>query len=212
MKNIQINFFNSIKKESGIYKITNLINNKFYIGSAVNLRIRYVQHFNTLIKNKHKNKKLENSVKKYGFNNFKFEILVTCPKEYLLKLEQWFIDNLKPEYNIAPIAGSSLGIKRTKETKRKIKESHKTRTSYNISGLIKYRKENPGKSIGNPEKTKKSVDKYDLKGNFIENYKGVKEAAIKNKFKSYTGISAVCNNKAKTAGGFKWIWSKKINN
>lgn len=95
--------------KSGIYKITNLINNKFYIGSAIYFPKRFSRHKTDLIKNIHSNKKLQNSVNKHGLDNFKFEILVTCPPEYCIKLEQWFIDNLKPEYNLSPTAGNNLG-------------------------------------------------------------------------------------------------------
>ena len=95
--------------KSGIYKITNSVNNKFYIGSAVYFPKRFSRHKSDLIKNIHSNKKLQNSVNKYGLDNFKFEVLATCPKEYCIKLEQWFIDNLKPKYNLSPTAGSNLG-------------------------------------------------------------------------------------------------------
>ena len=47
--------------ESGIYRIRNLTNNKFYIGSAINLNKRKNQHFHYLRNNKHHNKPLQNS-------------------------------------------------------------------------------------------------------------------------------------------------------
>jgi group I intron endonuclease len=107
------------KKEKGgvIYKITNLINNDFYIGSTNNLVKRYYTHINHIRTNRNTCIKLIRAVNKYGENNFKFEILIVCPQEYILKAEQWFIDKLKPKYNIAKIAGSNLGIKRTVECK-----------------------------------------------------------------------------------------------
>ena len=70
--------------------------------------------------------------KELGINmesNFKFNILVTCPKEYCIKLEQWFIDNLKPEYNIRLKADSNIGIKFSDEHKKKLSESIKTALS-----------------------------------------------------------------------------------
>ena len=39
--------------------------------------------------------------------------------------EQFWIDNLKPAYNILPVAGSNLGYHHTKETKQKISNSTK---------------------------------------------------------------------------------------
>ena len=44
--------------ESGIYKIRNLINDKFYIGSAVNFIKREKEHFNDLRNNKQNNNKI----------------------------------------------------------------------------------------------------------------------------------------------------------
>jgi group I intron endonuclease len=105
---------------SGIYKITNIINNKFYIGSTYCFLARKNHHFNRLFHNKHPNKYLQMSYNKYGINNFKFEIIAKCPKEYNLKLEQWFIDNMKPNYNLQKTAGSNLGIKFSEEHKVKI--------------------------------------------------------------------------------------------
>jgi group I intron endonuclease len=107
------------KKERGgvVYKITNTINNDFYIGSSVNLNKRYYTHLNHMRNEKKTCIKLNRAVKKYNEDNFKFEIIAKCPEEYVLKLEQWFISNLNPNYNIAKIAGSNLGIKRTKKVK-----------------------------------------------------------------------------------------------
>lgn len=101
----------NVKNISGIYKITNVINNKFYIGSAFNLNQRYNRHKRELILNIHSNKKLQNSANKYGVNNFKFEILATCPKEYCIKLEQYFINNFKPTLNNSPTAGNNFGCR-----------------------------------------------------------------------------------------------------
>ena len=97
--------------KSGVYKITNIITNDFYIGSAVKFKSRYYGHSTKLNCNNHANKYLQNSFNKYGKDNFKFEILAICPKEYCIKLEQWFLDNLKPTFNLSPTAGSLLGYR-----------------------------------------------------------------------------------------------------
>lgn len=57
----------------GIYKITNLINNKVYIGQSCNINDRKRVHFYTLDKNVHSNELLQKSYNKYGKNNFIFE-------------------------------------------------------------------------------------------------------------------------------------------
>ena len=59
----------NVKNISGIYKITNKINNKFYIGSAFNLNTRYNRHKRELKLNIYSNKKLQNSVNKNNIKN-----------------------------------------------------------------------------------------------------------------------------------------------
>lgn len=110
---------------SGIYKITNIVTNDCYIGSALNLKKRISKHFSDLKLNKHFATYLQNSYNKYGIENFQFEVLARCPKEYLLKLEQWFLDSLSPSFNTRKIAENSLGVKYSEETKQKISKIHK---------------------------------------------------------------------------------------
>jgi len=61
------------------------------------------------------------SILKYGHGNFKLDILEYCSQDVLLKREQYYIDLLKPEYNILSIAGSTLGYKHREETLEKFK-------------------------------------------------------------------------------------------
>ena len=63
------------EKIHSIYKITNIINNKIYIGSAIDTYNRFSKHKSQLNKNKHHNSYLQNSWNKYGEQNFKFEII-----------------------------------------------------------------------------------------------------------------------------------------
>jgi len=50
---------------------------------------------------------------KYGYSNFSLEILEYCLVSDLLKREDYYIKQLKPDYNILQEAGSSLGYKHT---------------------------------------------------------------------------------------------------
>jgi len=107
--------------KSGIYAIINEVNGKFYVGSAVNIRKRWTNHISDLRKGIHRNKHLRRAWKKYGEESFKFRVLESVEnKEDLLGREQYWMDLLKPKYNILPTAGSSLGYKRTEESKQKV--------------------------------------------------------------------------------------------
>lgn len=90
----------SLKEKSGIYCIINSINNKKYIGSSKDLQQRLTSHKTKLKSNKHNNKILQNSVNKYGLENFYYSILEFCSIEELLIREQYYINNSNCEYNI----------------------------------------------------------------------------------------------------------------
>lgn len=59
---------------------------------------------------------------KYGYSKFKLEILEYCDPKVNSKREQYYMDYLKPEYNILKVAYSSLGYKHSEEALVKIKK------------------------------------------------------------------------------------------
>lgn len=132
----------------GIYKITNIQNNKIYIGSAHNFRERWARHKCQLNSQKHHSKHLQRAWNKWGEKNFKFEIIEECEDAVLLEREQYYLDTLKPfspnGYNESKKATNcvlygenngmygkkgkdnpNFGRKNTDETKRKMSESAK---------------------------------------------------------------------------------------
>lgn len=90
----------------GIYKITNKITGKSYIGASENIEKRWIRHKSNLRKNNHHNHSLQKSWDKYGENNFELKILEKCPKEELLLREQYYVklDNteIPNGYNLTP--------------------------------------------------------------------------------------------------------------
>ncbi len=110
--------------KSGVYQIKNTINNKIYIGSAAGrsgFTGRWHGHRCHLRKNKHANKKLQNSWNKYGEKYFKFCIIEITSKNKAVSREQHYLDTLNPEFNILKVAGSMLGHKLSPETIQKLK-------------------------------------------------------------------------------------------
>lgn len=107
--------------KSGIYIFTNKVNQKCYIGSAANLTHRRGDHLSMLRNNKHHSVHFQRAFNKHGEDNFIWSVLERVQdKGNLILKEQYYIDLLSPEYNICKIAGSSIGLKRSEETCKKI--------------------------------------------------------------------------------------------
>lgn len=93
---------------TGIYKITNITNNKVYIGSSINISSREYKHFWMLDRGTHDNPHLQNSFNKYGPNNFNFEILELCDESSLIEKENHYISSHRSNifefgYNLATV-------------------------------------------------------------------------------------------------------------
>ena len=112
---------------SGVYQIRNMVNNHRYIGSSNDIYRRRKDHCAALKMGVH-NSHFQHAFDKYGIKNFKFKILLYCDPNMLLYYEQACIDKFKPEYNMCPIAGNTLGCKHTKEDLEKMSISHKWQT------------------------------------------------------------------------------------
>lgn len=112
---------------SGIYAITNQINGKRYIGSAVNLTGRWRVHRSDLRKGRHHSLVLQRAYDKYGADAFTYSVLLYCSKSDLLFMEQRALDALHPEYNICETAGSLLGRKFSAESRERMSQAHRGR-------------------------------------------------------------------------------------
>lgn len=88
-----------------IYSITNTVNNKRYIGISEDYKNRKRVHQWAMKNNKHRNIKLQRAVNKYGYDNFRFEILdslETSDRIEALTLENRYIvkyNSYKNGYN-----------------------------------------------------------------------------------------------------------------
>lgn len=78
----------------GIYKITNILNNKSYIGQSVNLERRKNEHFSGNTK-----QYIDEEIALVGKEYFTFEILEYCTQDKLNELEQYWINYYDSFYN-----------------------------------------------------------------------------------------------------------------
>jgi group I intron endonuclease len=82
--------------KTGIYKILCTANNKFYIGSSIDIYKRFVDHKYKLKRRLHSNTHLQRAWDKYGNEKFTLSILEECSREMLIEREQYWIDRLTP--------------------------------------------------------------------------------------------------------------------
>ena len=188
---------------AGIYKITNVITGKCYIGQAINVRARLMEHAN----NKHNRKLvLYKAIEKYGIENFEACLLLAINtfgktnyeiKKELNYHECFYIDlydSYNNGYNMTPGGDSGrLGFKHTKETIEKIRKAHK-------NYIPKAAKCASKKTYG-----------YDILTKCIIEAESVAEMSHKSGV-DYRSIGQICNNvNYKSGGRFicgkRWLFS-----
>src|SRR5690606_34117775 len=111
--------------DSGIYEIVNRVNGKRYIGSAVTLAKRWNLHRHQLRAGKHHSRPLLSAWRKYGEPAFDFRVIEKCAPECLIEREQAAFDLLRPEYNACKTAGSTLGVKYTADSRKRMSDARK---------------------------------------------------------------------------------------
>jgi group I intron endonuclease len=141
-----------------IYKITNLINNKVYIGQTTQLiDIRWKQHCQ--LNRKRSCHLIQNAIKKYGQNNFNIEQIDTCLSKEELNIQEkyWILkyQSFGPKgYNLTT-GGDHVQL--SSETIAKISKSLKNRPSLR-KGIPSNRSAwNKGKSWSVETKNKMSI-------------------------------------------------------
>jgi group I intron endonuclease len=121
-------------KICGIYKITNIVNNKVYIGCSTNIDRRIKKHKSLLMGGNHFNKHLQLSYNKYGKENFIFEIVEKCEESVLYAREDFYAEifkslNSEYGYNKLPTSENKRPKHLTQEIKDKIGNSNRGRPS-----------------------------------------------------------------------------------
>ena len=111
----------------GIYKIENKINGHCYIGQSINIEERWREHRNSINTANSWDRSIYQAIRKYGKENFSWEIIEECSKEELDNKEIYWIsyyNSYKNGYN-QTTGGEGThgnGIKITKEQVSKIRD------------------------------------------------------------------------------------------
>ncbi len=134
----------SKNNDGGVYAITNNITNHCYIGSSIDYHSRIAVHILELSYDCHHNKHLQKDWNQYGEKAFSYELIWKCEKNesknFILYMEQTYIDKYNPEYNIQRQVEYIGDITKTR--------AYKEQTS----------SINPVKRIYRPKKIKKEID------------------------------------------------------
>ena len=200
-----------------IYKITNQINNKIYIGKTenVNPNKRWSQHKSEFRKERSNHRALYKAMNKYGIENFSFEVIEETEKPeekeiYYISLYDSYHNGYNetlggdgakylelPEKEICKYYLNNHTLKETCEH-----YGHDYETIRKI--LYKYNIDIISTQDINKIRTSKAVAKLDIKTEeVLEIYSSISEAERQNP-KCHSHIKDVCHGKRKTAGGYKW--------
>jgi hypothetical protein len=203
-----------------IYKITNQVNGKIYIGKTeFSVEKRFAEHCKDAFRERNEKRPLYAAMQKYGTQSFKCETI----EETDMPVEReifWieFYRSFKYGYN-ATLGGDGKRyldydliiatykeVQNVAETARKLDISpdsvHNVLKNFDIDILPS--------TIVSQVKLGKVVNQYDLDGNFIQSFPSAKSAAESlNKITATSNgasshITQVCKGKRKTAYGYKW--------
>lgn len=168
-----------------IYTIWNNITNESYVGSTIDFDQRIKIHFRKLRRKEHHSWKLQKAFCKYEESDFEYFILKYSNSSNLIEDEQWCLDVIRPEYNIAKIAGNTLGVKWSEE--RRIKQlkylshkpqSHIDKLKASLKANTKFIKDVKDRCIIMCENNKKPILVLDLNDVILFEFNSIIEAGV----------------------------------
>lgn len=175
---------------SGIYYLKNIENNKLYIGSSKNIRSRIYNHKNKFKNQKHSNPYLQNAVNKHGFEVFECGILEKCDEKDLLSKEQYYLDTLKPEYNL-----TLMVIRNELSKESRLKQANTRRKRIKSGEIVLAGKE---------------IYVYNIDGSFYKEYSHIIEACRELGIKCNGCISrALYNSSTRYSHNYLWSLTKE---
>lgn len=201
-----------VGKYCGVYMITCIKNGKRYIGSSNHITSRFSNHMNRDSK-LYPHREFYQDVNRYSYTGFRFEILEECDESDLLSREIYYYNKIKPEYNLFEPSDNLFSNPDYQQylNNRLVNNKDLINKRTELYNTAEYKS-----LFRNVQKDRmKSVDMYDISGEYITSFNSMSEAArwldVNTK---YTGknkvskIKAVCDGDRKTAYGYKFTYSK----
>ena len=202
-----------------IYKISNNINGKSYVGKTLSsIKERWKQHIKSKDKEECKNRPLYRAFNKYGVDNFTIQQLEECSEEVVNDSEIYWIrtlDTFKKGYNATK--GGDGRVYADKALIKTLWDEGKTvgeivAITKHDSGTVKVVLNSAG--ITKEERLTRSRLTYFAKpvlmftkqGEYLKEFASTAEANKHLKIKGRGHISAVCDGKRKSCYGYVWKW------
>ncbi len=200
-------------KKIGIYKITNP-NNKIYIGQSIDLIARLAK-YRDLSSSVKKQKRLWNSLIKYGSKNHTFEIIEECEIDRLNIRERYWQDH----YDVTSRNGLNCFLTLLSDKSGSVSEETKERMRLGKLGFKHSEESKKKMSIGrmgdkNPrkwsKKNYKKVYQYSINKTLIQSWPSVKFVANQLKITESTISNSIAGNKKDLISlGNNFYWSRK---
>lgn len=218
----------------GIYKITNNVNKKIYVGKSINIKRRWREHRSCYLK-PDKDCYLYRAMRKYGIDNFTFEIIEECSEDdNLNEKERYWIEyynSFKNGYNetqggegkniFSPIKIQELWdngysiieiAQQLSCNELTVRKNLKEYKNYSIEESSKRKRERIIKNKIMSNAAKKSwgqkIYQYSLDGEYLAEYDSLKDAANSCGLVSGSNIRLAANGERQSAGGFLWSLEK----
>lgn len=210
-----------------IYKITNLINNKIYVGQTrFTINKRFQQHIYQAGKRQH-SFPLYRAMQKYGVENFIIEPLEEIQDETLLnereiywikKLDSYIKNNkgynstyggegnpIIDKLEVFLLWDQGLSVQeianQLNHDRSSIRNILQTYEKYSID------QSNKRGDLAQAKNRFKKIEQYSLSGEYLATYYNMTEAERQTKV-SHKNIWGAANHKQKTAGGFQWCFEE----
>ena len=200
-----------------IYKATNRVNGKVYVGQTVRpLEVRIAEH------KRHSNTPFDKAIQRHGIDNFVFEIIDRAETvEELNQKEKHWIEYYSSMgengYNVCEGGDNTMGYRHREDSKQKMSLAKKT--AYVGNGNPFYGKHHSEESRKKMSATRmgrvitdewrEHISESSVKKRKVRNietgeiFNSIKEAAQKYNIVP-THITRVCRGKRNQTGGFHW--------
>lgn len=204
----------------GIYRITNLLNGKCYIGQSIDIEKRWAEHKSIYNHPRCSNYHIYKAFRKYGIENFSFSVVEECEQSLLNEREKFWIqhfNSFEHGYNMT-IGGNGTELISRSDVYDLWDDgfsvadiaSQMDCSPVTISKIIRgYDKYDKAESIRRGKLWhRKPVVQYKLDGSHICEFESISSASNSTGVSS-DSISACCNRRLKSAGGYLWSFNTK---